>query len=63
MVSMMIALSRARVEMRFFAPDRKQMHVIDHNTGKEQEGERSVMAESARICRGDVSALGTLDAA
>lgn len=41
-----------------FAPDKPQLHVINHLTGEVTEGEtRNVLVESARITRGEVKAV------
>lgn len=58
----MLALDRAGVEMVLCAPNREQMHVVNHLTGDVAEGEsRNVLVESARIARGalrDVAEVG-----
>ena len=59
--SMLIALSRANAAVTCFAPNRDQGHVVNHLTGEEQANPRNVMEESARIARGAVSDLATLD--
>ena len=62
-VSVLVHLSRAGAACVCFAPDRDQMHVIDHLAGKPVEGERrNVLRESARIARGEIRALGELRA-
>ena len=43
-----------------FAPDKDQLHAIDHTKGAPHEENRNVLAESARIARGKVEALGNL---
>lgn len=43
-----------------FAPDRMQMHVINHLTGKETDEKRNVLVESARIARGNIKDLSEL---
>lgn len=49
----MLALDRAGAEMVLCAPNRDQMHVVNHLTGEVVEGERrNVLVESARIARG-----------
>ncbi len=49
-------LQAAGAELRWFAPDVDQMHVVDHRTGQEVPGERrNVLTESARIARGDIA--------
>jgi len=54
-------LSRHGAEVAMFAPDKDQMHVIDHTAGAPMEETRNVLKESARIARGDISALDKLD--
>ncbi len=47
-----------------FAPDREQMHVINHLTGEPAEGEsRNVLVEAARIARGNIKPLAEAQAA
>ncbi|XP_075703326.1 glutamine amidotransferase-like class 1 domain-containing protein 3, mitochondrial isoform X2 [Rhinoderma darwinii] len=43
-----------------FAPDIPQLHVIDHSKGEASQESRNVLAESARIARGEISALSQL---
>lgn len=50
----LLALDRAGASVRCFAPDRPQARVVDHRTGKETGEARNVMAESARIARGEI---------
>lgn len=50
-------LERAGLEPRCFAPDRPQMHVVDHRTGEPTGETRNVLVESARIARGKVEPL------
>ena len=60
-VATLVALTRAGAEIKCFAPDVDQMHVIDHTKGEPMEGEtRNTMIESARITRGDMAPLSTL---
>ena len=35
-----------------FAPNKPQLHVIDHTSGNEMKEQRNVLVESARISRG-----------
>jgi enhancing lycopene biosynthesis protein 2 len=50
--------------VRCFAPDKPQMHVVDHRSGEEIPGEsRSVLAESARIARGEIDDVANANAA
>lgn len=50
----LLALERAGLEVQCIAPDMKQMHVMDHLRGEEQDQERNVMVEAARITRGNI---------
>ena len=51
----MLALDRAGAEMVLKAPNFDQLHVINHATSEEIEGEsRNVLVESARIARGEI---------
>lgn len=48
-------LRREGAQALFMAPDRNQLHVINHLTGEEIVGEkRNVLVESARIARGEI---------
>jgi enhancing lycopene biosynthesis protein 2 len=51
------SLDRAGIEAACFAPNRPQMHVVDHLTGKPTEEQRNVLVESARIARGRIGDL------
>lgn len=56
-------LDRAGVEIVAMAPNRPQMHVVDHNAGQPVDGEtRNVMTEAGRIARGDISDVAEVDA-
>ena len=57
-VIILLAIDRAGAEAVCMAPNVDQMHVINHLTGKEVTGEkRNVLAEAARIARGDIKIL------
>eukprot|EP01147_Barroeca_monosierra_P005807 gene5807-9027_t len=57
----LVALTRAGIQPRMFAPDKPQHHVINHIGGVEMDGqERNVLLESARIARGDIKPLKEL---
>ncbi|MDP6957734.1 MAG: isoprenoid biosynthesis glyoxalase ElbB [Planctomycetota bacterium] len=61
-VCTMVALDRADAEIIFAAPDKDQRDVIDHQAGAPMEETRNVLVESARIARGNVRNLGSLEA-
>ena len=51
----LLCLEQQGASYQCFAPDRDQMHVINHLTGEPVAGEsRNVMVEAARIARGNV---------
>ncbi len=59
----MLALDRQGAEMVLCAPDMDQMHVVNHLTGEVAEGERrNVLVESARIARGNIRDIATVQA-
>lgn len=48
-------LRREGARVLFMAPDRDQLHVVNHLTGEESPGAvRNVLVESARIARGEI---------
>jgi len=62
-VMALLSIDKAGARYEIFAPDRLQVHVIDHRTGKEMNEQRNVLTESARIARGKISPLSELDPA
>ncbi|AEF47540.1 ThiJ/PfpI domain-containing protein [Serratia sp. AS12] len=58
----LLALDRAGAQAVCFAPDKSQLHVINHLTGDEMPEERNVLVESARIARGNIQPLSQADA-
>ncbi len=51
----LLAIDRLGAEAVICAPDVPQLHVVNHLTGKVEEGaERNVLVESARIARGAI---------
>lgn len=58
----LLALDHAGAQVHFFAPDKPQMHVINHLTGEESRESRNVLVESARIARGNIQPLSQADA-
>ena len=59
-VCTMLALDRAGATMVLMAPDKPQMHVIDHTSGNPSDETRNVLTESARIARGDIKDVKTV---
>lgn len=58
----LLALDRAGARAVCFAPDKPQLHVINHLSGDEMPELRNVLVESARIARGKVQPLSQADA-
>ncbi|MEO9533118.1 MAG: isoprenoid biosynthesis glyoxalase ElbB [Crocinitomicaceae bacterium] len=50
----MLAIVEAGHEYQCIALNKLQHHVVNHLTGEEQDEERNMMVEAARIARGDV---------
>ena len=59
-IATLVHLSRFDATFQCYAPDKMQLHAVDHSTGTEHEESRNVLQESARIARGDVKALDEL---
>lgn len=60
----LLAVDRHGGTYQCFAPDRPQMHVVNHLTGQEATGEsRNVLVEAARIARGAIKPLSAFDPA
>lgn len=47
-------------QVKIFAPNTDQMHVVDHLKGSPTEEKRNVLVESARLARGDIQDLSEL---
>ena len=58
----LLNLQRRGVEVSFFAPDVAQADVVDHSKGEAEQSSRNVLAESARIARGNIAPLSEFDA-
>jgi enhancing lycopene biosynthesis protein 2 len=59
----LLAIDRLGAEAVICAPDRPQMHVVNHLTGKVAAGEsRNVLVESARIARGAIRDVAQVSA-
>lgn len=59
----LLALDRAGAEVQCAAPDKPQLHVVDHRTGQPTAETRNVLTEAARIARGKIVALADVDPA
>ncbi len=59
----LLHINKQGASYQCFAPDIKQMHVVNHLTGEAASESRNVLAESARIARGEVKPLSELDTA
>lgn len=57
----LLALDRAQARVQCFAPNISQLHVINHLTGEVTGESRNVLVESARIARGNVQDVATLN--
>jgi enhancing lycopene biosynthesis protein 2 len=59
----LLSLDRRGAKLVALAPDIEQMHVVDHLKGAPAEGERRrVLAEAARIVRGQIADLSSVGA-
>lgn len=59
-VSALIAIAKAGLQYKIFAPDKMQRHVVNHIDDTEMQEQRNVLIESARIARGDIQPLENL---
>ena len=60
----LLALDRRGAEAVCMAPNVDQAHVVDHLSGQEAAGERrNVLVEAARIARGNIRDIATVQAA
>ena len=58
----LLALDEAGAEVTMCAPSGSQLHVVNHLTGEVSEGEqRDILVEAARIARGQIVDLDSLD--
>lgn len=59
----LLALDRAGAKIVCLAPGKPQRHVVDHLSGQEAVGEtRNMLAEGARIARGDIRKIEEISA-
>ena len=56
----LLAIAKSGCNYEIFAPDMNHHHVINHITGEEMDETRNVLIEAARIARGNISDLKTL---
>ena len=56
----LLHLERHQANYQCFAPDQAQYHVINHLTGEEMNEQRNVLTEAARIARGQIKPLFSL---
>jgi enhancing lycopene biosynthesis protein 2 len=56
----LLAIARSGASVTMAAPNKDQMHVINHATGDVMGQTRNVMVEAARIARGEISDLSTV---
>ena len=62
-VLVLLAIDRAGAEAVCLAPNIRQRHVVNHLTGEESKGEiRNVLVEAARIARGRIRDIATVNA-
>lgn len=54
---LLLAIDRAGATAVCFAPDKPQADVVDHFSGRPENGARNVLAESARLARGEIRPL------
>ncbi len=58
----LLAIHRQGAEYQCYAPNKNQLHVLNHITGEEMDEKRNTLVESARIARGKVKDLGEFTA-
>ncbi len=61
-VIVMLAIAKKRATYLCMAPDMAQYHTVNHFTGETSNEKRNVLAESARIARGEISDIKTVKA-
>ncbi len=57
----LLELDKLSADVTIFAPNTLQHHVLNHVTGEEMQEKRNVMVEAARIARGAIKDITTLD--
>ncbi len=56
----LLSLDRAGAHAKIMAPDMKQLHVINHLSGKTMNSNRNSLIESSRIARGKIVPINTV---
>lgn len=56
-----LSLEKAKADIIFLAPNISQYHVVNHQNGELQTETRNLLEEAARIARGPVTALDSID--
>ena len=56
----LLSLDRAGAHAKIMAPDMKQLHVINHLSGKTMKSNRNSLIESSRIARGKIVPINTV---
>lgn len=59
--AILIALDRRGAAVICMAPNQEQMHTVDHLAGKPMGEKRNVLVESARIARGKIRDIATVE--
>jgi enhancing lycopene biosynthesis protein 2 len=56
----LLAIDRRRGKITCAAPDKKQFHVINHISGEPMDESRNVLIEAARIARGNIHDIASI---
>ncbi len=57
----LLYLEKGGADIKCYAPDKPQMHVVNHLKGEPEENQsRNVLVESARIARGEIAPISDL---
>lgn len=59
----LLHIAKQGASYKCFAPDREQMHTVNHLTGEATDEKRNILVEAARIARGDIKPLSELSPA
>jgi len=57
----LLYLDQHEAQVQIFAPNLMQQHAVNHVTGQEESQNRNIMNEAARIARGKIASITTLD--